>query len=141
MDAWQGKGFGLGVPGLPPGPVAYATGRPSQAGLRPGTGTIPVSPVSPLAPGQPLLGTPAPVSTTSSSANADGGARASGDRMAATGPGVSIAASLANGLEAPGVPGSSSTGEGPKGSKLPLSCWAERLQPMEVLSTWTLAMR
>ena len=115
MDAWQGKGFGLGVPGLPPGPVAYATGRPSQAGLRPGTGTIPVSPVSPLAPGQPLLGTPAPVSTTSSSANADGGARASGDRMAATGPGVSIAASLANGLEAPGVPGSLSTGEGPKG--------------------------
>ncbi|CAE7228874.1 pol [Symbiodinium sp. CCMP2592] len=40
MGAWQGKGFGLGVPGLPPGPVAFATGTaafghsgPSDVGL------------------------------------------------------------------------------------------------------------
>ena len=115
MNGPPGSGFGLGVPGLPPGPVAYATGRSSQAGLRPGTGTTPVSPVSPLVPGQPLLGTPAPTSTASPSANMDGGACASGDRTAAAVPGVSIAGSMANVLGATGVPGSSSTGESPKG--------------------------
>ncbi|CAE7267989.1 unnamed protein product [Symbiodinium sp. CCMP2592] len=115
MGAWQGKGYGLGVPGLPPGPVAFATGRPSQAGLRPGANAAPMSPVSPLASGQPLLGTPAPKAAASLSTNVEGEASSSGGQAAAAVPGASLAGSLANALGAPGLPGGSSTGESPKG--------------------------
>ena len=115
MEAWRGKGYGFGVPGLAPGPLAYATSRPiDQAGLRPGTGTTPVSPVSPLAPGQPLLGTSAPSGQTAAPANADGSVGATGGQQTVT-SGASIAGGFANALGAAGQPGSSTMGESPKG--------------------------
>ena len=101
-----------------PGLLAYATSRPSsQAGLRPGTETIPGSPVSPLAPGQPLLGTPAPLGQAT--AGSSGGATGSRE---AVNPEPGLLVVLLTLWEPPGNPGALRQEIAPKGYEVPLSC-------------------
>ncbi|CAE7834242.1 Adck5 [Symbiodinium necroappetens] len=114
LREWQGKGFGQGTPGLPPGPCAYATGRVDQAGARPGAGTAPMSPNAPSTTSTPLLGTSPPTFTAQSSANVDIGAASSGSQAAGAAR-PSVAGSMANALGAAGVPGGAGTGEDPQG--------------------------
>ena len=95
LREWQGKGFGQGTPGLPPGPCAYATGRVDQAGARPGAGTASMSPNAPSTTSTPLLGTSPPAFSAQSPANVDIGAGSSGSQAAGAAR-PSVAGSMAN---------------------------------------------
>ena len=114
LREWQGKGFGQGTPGLPPGPCAYATGRVDQAGARPGAGTASMSPNAPSTTSTPLLGTSPPAFSAQSPANVDIGAGSSGSQAAGAAR-PSVAGSMANALGAAGIPGGAGTGEDPQG--------------------------
>ena len=101
MEAWRGRSVQPGTPGLPPGPLAYATmGSRGLAGVRPDAAGASMSPMTPpvaLAP--PLLSTTAP---RPSSMNLGASSSAARPSQPTTGPevdpGVTLAGSFANAL-------------------------------------------
>ena len=101
MEAWRGRSVQPGTPGLPPGPLAYATmGARGPAGVRPDAAGASMSPMTPPAAfAPPLLSTTAPRPSTLNLGATSSSARPS---QPSTGPevdsGATLAGSFANAL-------------------------------------------